>query len=53
MWVSPAVLGYGPDAASKVVRAAEPFPALSAPFRAGDPHREVVTGGGANRENLP
>lgn len=40
MWVSWAVMGYTPDVASMVVRAAE-LPA------------EVVTGGGANRENLP
>ncbi|GHC07336.1 hypothetical protein GCM10010332_40040 [Streptomyces albogriseolus] len=53
MWVSPAVLGYGPDLASKVVRAAEP-PSNPRPRPSWeDPHREVVTGGGANRENLP
>ena len=36
-----AVMGYGPEVASMVVRAAEL------------PAGEVVAGGGANRENLP
>jgi len=41
VWVSPAVVGYGPEVASMVVRAAD---ARSS---------EVETGGGANQENLP
>jgi hypothetical protein len=42
VWVSSAVMGYTPEAASMVVRAAEP-PELV----------EVVTDGEANWENLP
>jgi hypothetical protein len=39
--VSPAVVGYRPEVASMVVRAAE------------SPERGRNAGGGANRENLP
>lgn len=42
--------GYGQYGCA---RAAEPPRTLGSGRVGGDPHREVVTGGGANRENLP